>query len=527
MNGLDGTLELLRLAARRDRLRLAVWVLAIVGLTYFSGSAMGTAFPTQRTVAAYGASVSGSPALIAMTGPAVALDTLAGIVINKVEGIAIVGTALVAVLTVVRHTRGEEEEGRSEVLRATVVGRHAGSTAALLLTGLVSLVLGVGTALALLGSQVPASASWLFGAGITALGLVFAALALVAAQVFTHARTAAGVGVALLGLSFLVRAVGDVQGSRLVWLSPIGWSQATHPLGHERWWPLLVSLVAVGFLVAVAVALADRRDVGAGLVAPRAGAATASAWLSGPVGLTLRLQRGALVGWAGGLFVLAVAVGSLTRAVGQMARGNPTLEKYLAAAGQGSLTDTYLSTMLLILALLASGFAVSSTLRLRSEEVAGRLEPLLATGLSRTRWLLGSLAVTVVGTLLLLLVGGVGMGLAYGVVASDAVQPLRLAALSLVYAPAALSVAALGVLLVGWAPRAVAVAWAVLAVFFVLGWLGGLLHPPRWVADLSPYQHTPAVPVDAVTLGGPSAVLLAAGVLAALGALGLRRRDVG
>ena len=527
MRTLDGTLELLRLALRLDRVRLALWVLGVVGLTYLSGSAMASAFPTQRTIDAYGLSVSGSPAMVAMTGPPIGLDTLAGIVINKVAVLAIIGTALAAVLTVVRHTRGEEEEGRSEVLRATVVGRHAGAVAAMLLATGLCVVLGTGVALALLGSQVPASAAWLFGAGVAAQGLVFGAVAVVAAQVFTHARTVAGVSVAVVGVAYVVRAVGDVQGNGLVWLSPIGWAQATHPLGDERWWPLLVPLVAVALLGLGAVALADRRDVGAGLVAPRGGRATAGGSLAGPVGLALRLQRGSLVGWAGGLFVLALAIGSLSRAVGDMARGNATLERYLAATGQASLTDTFLSTMLLILALIAAGFAVSSALRLRTEEASGRLEPLLATALSRRHWLLGSLVVTVAGTLVLLVVSGLGMGLSYGLVTSDPSQPLRLAGLALVYAPAALSLAALAVLLVGWAPRAVGVAWAVLALCFVLGWLGGLFHPPQWVADLSPYHHTPAVPVDPVTLGSPTLVLLAAALLTVLGVLGFRRRDVG
>ena len=118
----------------------------------------------------YGASVSGSPALIAMTGPPIAVDTLPGIVMNNVALTALLAMALVAMLTVVRHTRGEEEEGRSEVLRATVVGRHAGSAAAMLLDAALSVVMGIGCALAVLGSQVPASASWLFGASVDCAG---------------------------------------------------------------------------------------------------------------------------------------------------------------------------------------------------------------------------------------------------------------------------------------------------------------------------------------------------------------------
>ena len=77
--------------------------------------------------------------------------------------------------------------------------------------------------------------------------------------------------------------------------------------------------------------------------APQRPGATASALLSGPFGLTLRLQRGTLLGWGAGLFTLSAAMGSLSREVGDMARGNATLEKYLQASGQGSLTDAFFS----------------------------------------------------------------------------------------------------------------------------------------------------------------------------------------
>jgi ABC-2 type transport system permease protein len=527
MTGFEGTGGLTRLVLRRDRLRLTVWVLALVGITYVSGNAMGTTFPTQRSIDDYAASVAGSPALVAMSGPPIAVDTLAGVVLNKVSFTSVLGVALLAVLVVVRHTRAEEEEGRSEMLRATVVGRYSGGAAAIVVAALVSLVVGAGTALVLVAVDVPTSAAWLFGASLTALGVVFAAIGLVAAQVFTHARTALGISLALLGLAYLVRAVGDVREDALVWLSPIGWSQATHPLGRERWWPLLVSLVAAVLLVLVAVALADRRDVGAGMVAQRDGAPRASSLLSGPAGLALRQSRGSLLGWAGGLFLLGVAVGSLSGAVRDMARGNKVLQDYLAAAGAGSLTDTFFASMLLILALLSSAFAVSTVSRLRTEETSGRLESLLATALRRDRWLLASIVVTVLGTGVLLLVSGLGMGLSYALVVSDPAQPLRLAALALVYLPAAVTPAALVVLLLGCLPRALALGWVALAYFLVLGWVGGLLGPPRWMDAISPFWHTPAVPVDQVSLAGPGVIALVAVAMAAVGVWGLRRRDLG
>lgn len=498
MSSLDGTSQLIRLLLRRDRLRLAIWVLALLALTWISADAMGSTFPTQASIDAYAASVSGSPAIIAMSGPPIGLDTLAGIVLSKVSSTSIVGVSLIAMLTVVRHTRAEEEDGRAELLRATVVGRHAAAAATLVVCALLDVVLGVGTALAVQAASVPVSASWLYGTSVAALGLVFAGIALLLAQVFTLSRTVLGATLAVLAAAYVVRAAGDVRDDWLVWLSPVGWAQATHPLGGERWWPLVVPLAATVVLVGVTVALIDRRDVGAGLVAPRAGSPTASRLLSGPLGLALRQQRGALVGWGIGLLLLSAAIGSLSREVADMARGNPALSDYLATSRQGSLTDSYFSTMLL-----------------------------LATGLSRTRWLLGSLVVTLAGTVLLLVVCGLGLGLAYGLVVSDAGAPLRFAGLILVYVPAALALAALTVLLVGWVPRRAALVWAAVGFCLVIGWFGGLLRPPRWVEQLSPFSHTPAVPVEAVGPAGPSVVALCVVLMVGAGVVGLRRRDVG
>jgi ABC-2 type transport system permease protein len=183
--------------------------------------------------------------------------------------------------------------------------------------------------------------------------------------------------------------------------------------------------------------------------------------------------------------------------------------------------------MLLILAQLAAAFAISSALRLRSEETSGRLEALLATGLSRTRWLLGSLAVTIAGAAVLLFLTGLGMGLAYGLVISDASQPLRLASQTLLYTPAVAVLVGLAVLLVGWVPRGIGVAWGVFGYFFVLAWLGGLIDLPRWANELSPYWHTPAIPLEPVTLSAPLMIAVLALFLVGIGAVGFRRRDVG
>jgi ABC-2 type transport system permease protein len=60
-----------------------------------------------------------------------------------------------------------------------------------------------------------------------------------------------------------------------------------------------------------------------------------------------------------------------------------------------------------------------------------------------------------------------------------------------------------------------------------VGMFGTLLDLPGWVRDVSPFQHTPAVPAAGFTVL-PLVVLLGiGGGLTALGFAGLRRRDIG
>jgi ABC-2 type transport system permease protein len=528
MTALTGAGVTGRLILRRDRLRLPVWLLAIIGLTYVSAGAVQGLYDTPEAQATYARTVGNSGASIAMNGPPVALDTIGGITVFEVSATAIVGTALMAIFLVIRHTRADEEAGRAELMRAGVLGRHATAAATLVVVGAASTIIGAAVAASFLGVGLPTSGAVLYGASVAAVGWVFAGVASVAAQVTQHARGATGIALAALGVSYLVRAIGDVGDSWVSLLSPIGWSQQVRAFGDERWWPLALSVLATAGLTMVAGWLVSHRDVGAGLVAPRPGPARASARLAGSFGLAWRLQRASLFGWMSGMALLGVAFGSLGQEVEELLDGNPDLRDVIAQSGGASIVDAYFATVLMLSALIATGFTVMSALRLRSEETAGRVEPLLATPMSRARWSLGSLCVTLLGSAVVMLVTGVAAGLTHALVTGDTDEGWSLVTGAVAYLPAVLVLGGLAFALVAWAPKAAtAVAWGVLAVCVVMGWLGGVLGLSDAVMDLSPYGRTPEVPM--VDMSWPPILVLVASAMAltALGSVGLRRRDIG
>ncbi|MGH3506940.1 MAG: ABC transporter permease [Nocardioidaceae bacterium] len=526
MTAFTGTLTMVRLILRRDRIRLPVWIVAIVGIVYASAGAVQGLYDTPAKQALYDQTVGSSGATIAMSGPPVALDTVGGITVYEVSISAIIAITLMAIFLVVRHTRGDEEAGRTELLLAGVLGRHAPTAATAIVVGAACVVIGLGITGSFLSFDLAATSSLLFGASITAVGVIFVGFALVAAQVTEHARGATGLGLAALGVAFVLRAIGDVADSWISFLSPIGWTQQVSAFGDERWWPLLLTLGATCALGVLAGCLVRHRDVGAGLVAPRPGPPNASTGLARPSGLAFRLQRAGLLGWLAGMAVLGVAFGSLGQDVQDMLEGNPDLRDAITRAGGASLVDSYYAMILMISALIATGFTLASVLRIRSEEVGGRVESLLATPLSRYAWSLGSLLVTLFGTVLILVTTGVGTGLTHALVTGDSGKGWQLTAGSLAYLPAMLVLGGFAFLLVGWVPRAAVAAWGILAVCVVIGWLGELLSLPDWLMDLSPYTQSPQLPMTDMSWTPVVVMTVVAAAFTLIGALGLRRRDI-
>ena len=154
-------------------------------------------------------------------------------------------------------------------------------------------------------------------------------------------------------------------------------------------------------------------------------------------------------------------------------------------------------------------------------------EYVLATAVSRNRWLTGHLAVALGGSVVLMAAAGLGAGVPYAAETGNAGQIATLLGAALAHVPAIWLLAGVATALYGLAPRALSAAWAVLAVCFVIGFFGDLLKPPHWVIELSPFQHTPQLPAARFALTPVVMLLAIAAALVATGCTAFRRRDVG
>ena len=223
-------------------------------------------------------------ALVAMAGPARALNTTGGQVAWQAAAFGAICAGLMSMFIVGRHTRAEEESGRDELLRAAAGrpvradDRRAARRAARerRLGGARRWRLAAyGLAVAGLARR--------SGVGLALTGWFFTGTALVAAQLTASTRAAYGLAGAVIGARVpAARGRGRGRSERLSWLSPIGWYQAMHAFSGLRWWPALLLLVGARSWSPWPDAVFDRRDFGSGVLPARPGPAPAGlGWPAG------------------------------------------------------------------------------------------------------------------------------------------------------------------------------------------------------------------------------------------------------
>jgi len=530
MTALAGTGALIRLALRRDRVMLSVWILIFVVMAAGSASATVGLYDTVESRTAAAANINNTPSLVALYGLIYDESSLGALSMIKLGAFGGALVAVLAIILVIRHTRAEEEAGRLELIGSAVVGRHAPLAAALIVTVAANLVLGLLTALGLAGAGLPVGGSFAFGLAWASIGIAFAGVAAVAAQITASARGAIGLAVAYLGLVYVLRAIGDTANDTgavwLRWLSPIGWGQQVRPYQGDRWWVLLIPLAYFVAVAAAGHALLSRRDHGAGLLPDRPGPAYAPASLRGPLGLAWRLQRGVLAGWVAGFLILGAVFGNIATNLGDLLDSPGARNLIEKLGGVQGLTDAFMSTELGMAGVIASVYAIQVVLRLRSEEAESRAEPVLATGVGRTAWAWSHITIALLGSTALMVGGGLSAGLTYAAQTGSANDFWRVLAAAVVRLPAVWVLAGIVVAAFGFVPRAAVAGWAALVAFLLIGEFGPLFELDQWIMNLSPYAHVPRLPGGDFSAAPLAWLVAVAAALTAAGLVGFRRRDV-
>ena len=512
------TWPLARLGLRTGATGLLLIVVLTAGLVTLVAASIEALYGDAGERLVYAETIGASPAGLAFNGRGYGLETIGGITAFEVGFIGQLLFPLLAVHVALRHTRREEEAGRTEVLTAGEVGRLAPLAAGKILVAGVCLAIGVLTLAGLVGVGLPAAGSAWYAAGITMLMLFFGMVGLLLGQLAQSTRTAYLTGLGLITGAFLLRAVVDGLGWDTVWLSPLGWLPEVRAFAEPQAWPLIAYAAGGAVLLGLAVLVARGRDLGAGVLTPRPGPGRGRPGLATVPGVTWRLMKGPALTWAVIAVVWAACFGALTEEMSRLIEANPNLVEALGVSGG---VDIVTGLAVVIVCLAATAVAAQSAGRLGAEESAGRLGALLATRVPRVRLWLGWWAVVTALSL-----GATSLGLATWAVTGDSGALGNALGVGVGYAVPVAFVASVAALLRAAVPRVAGLVWLLVGWIVLVGFLAETLRIPDWARDLSPLHLVGDLPQEDPALAAVLGLAAAAVVAFAASALAIGRRDL-
>lgn len=443
------------LMLRRDRVRSLVWIglLSLFVLSTYTG--MDTLLPTQAQRDAFVLGVQHSPVQTAYLGP-VFVSSIAGLTAWRTSIYAII-VGLFGLLTLTRHTRASEENGETELLLALPVGRMWVWRSALLWSLVTLWLLGSCFALVLIGLHESVAESLLFGYSFTLDGWVMIGVTAIAVQLTTSARTTNTWAGVVMGIGYFFNAMGRLNDTWVVWLSPVGWIQRTQPFAHNNWQLLVIGIVQVLVLIVGADLIAQRREYGTGLIAERPGMMHASRVLLNPWGFWgYQLISVCVLWWCGAILLSFLTLG-LAQGIDTQFKSSPQLMDVMKVIGGSSnMMKAYYSFMLFLVNIIAMSAGVQCLLVVRRHEQLGLLDAWLAGVRSRQLLYLVTLSWAVV-----VATGVMGIyALVTGSMADQTMLTVPDALWSVAVTwPAVLATIGVMLLLFAWLPRAMGLIW--------------------------------------------------------------------
>jgi ABC-2 type transport system permease protein len=382
------------------------------------------------------------------------------------------------------------------------------------------------------GDEIPPTAAVAFGAGIAVKALMAGSVAFALAALVGRSA-AAGIAGAILfggyvvtGYRAVVPAFDAVAG-----LSWLGWTADHLPLaGRSDWGSLGLVAVASAVLLGIGVVAFVRRDIGITGTSRVPGLPPVLLGIGGPVRRSFGDVLPASVAWGVGLGLYGLLMAAASRAfVDELAKAPSLLEMIdtLFPGMDWSTPVGFLQVLFVDFGLVLVGLAAATLVAGRmGDELAGRFELLLATPLSRVRCAVanGVGAVLGIAVVTAFVAGSLAIGVtaAGGEMGTPLVGTLVLALYGAALVGVGFAVGGLvGPSFAGWAVAGLAIGT------FLVDILGPALALPDWLQQLALSNHVGAPMLGTWDLGGIAACLVLAVGGLALGAWGLRRRDVG
>lgn len=516
--------------------------LVLGGMLVAGGAEMANTYVTaeaRRELAAMTQSL--PPVMTGLYGNPVAADTLGGFVTWHYGGYLALLAGLWSILALSSTLAGEARRGsldlavatpmsRSRIALEKVAGHVVALAVAATLIGIAAWAAGAAFG-KLPGDEVEAGAAGAFAVGLGCKALVAGSVAFALAP-FVGRGAAAGLAGAVMLAGYVVTSYRTVIPAfdAVADVSWFAWTADHLPLAGRQDWPAVALVAACAVvLLAVGVVAFARRDIAVTGSIRTPGLPGVVLGVGGPVRRSFGEVLPTAIAWGVGLGLYAFVLAAASRSFVDELAKVPSLAEMVRNLVPGIDMTTpagFLQMLFIDFGLVLVGLAAATLVAEREgDETAGRLELQLISPLTRARWALANgvgvllgLAVTIA---LVTLAIAVGVAMAGGEVATPVVGAVALALYGAALVGVGFAVGGvLGASLAGPAVAALAIGT------FLVDLLGPALDLPDWLRQLALSTHMGEPMVGTWDVAGLVACLFLAVGGIALGAWGLRRRDV-
>jgi ABC-2 type transport system permease protein len=525
--------------SRRAVLVIAVLMgLLLIGVSYAIVQEFNTPESRQQLEAVVAAV---PPILQGLAGKAVNVDTLGGYLQYKYGTFFPEIVSLWAIIALSGTLAAEARRGSLEFVAASAMTRRRIAIEKLLAHVTGQAVVAIVTFLALLfvgrsvdglpGDEISMQMAAGYAIWMFLLGIVAGAIAWALAP-FLGRGSAAGVAAAIMFGGFIVNGYQAAIPSlapfaNLTWF---GWTANHIPLAGQFDWPTLLPVAIFSIvLFAVGIEAFARRDIGATSPIPTPSLPRSLAGLRGPTGRAIGQNIPSSIAWGIGIGLFGLAIAGSGRSFIEELGKATDFVKLLNTVFPGfdiASVGGFLQLLFVEFGMILAGLAAATLVAIwASDETSGRLEFLLATPLSRVRWLTSGGVAILVGIVVFTVMAMIGIAIGAVIAGSEIATPVAGTLVLGIYAAAlaGIGVAVGGVLGTSYAAPFV-------AIFTIVTWFVQIIAPalglPDFVHDLaltSHYGFTMLGQWDWVGIA-LSAALAAGGIL--VGAWGFKRRDL-
>lgn len=526
MENLDfrGTGQLLRFYLRRGWITRAFWLLTPAMLVMSAVSSYIPMFATQQELSAFVDESILNPAVAAIHGFILSKD-IPGLVAWNIKTVSLIILGIFNILAMTKILRGEEESSRAEILMSGMVGRQAPFAASAILCLAANILMGLLTFATMLAYGLPAGGSLSLSLLFIVGGCLFASLGAIASQLYSAKRMASSMAIGVLGIFYAISFLNNLSADNNLasYFTPFRWFFIIRPFDGNHTGFLLVGVLLVAVFAAIALLLANKRDVGEGMIHPKTGHRDAAPGFRNEWALGWRQHRGSLFTWTIVLGIFSFGIGNVNTLVSEMLQEQATLASWMGMFGEPE--EAFLSLILFVFTLFVAAYGILAAGKMHSEEADGRAESLLSTPMKRIGWTASHVLFTVLGPVILLTVIGCAIAVGSTLSGGSAVEFLSILSKALYKLPAIWAISGIAVLLFSLLPKiSVALSWSLFSLFIAIQllWEMGILPDTAFL--LTPLGRVyPTQPQTAQTFLALSMLSI---VLYAVGFIGFKSRDL-